>query len=695
MKGRRLCALSALALVVACQDQKVPTALSGRSAPGNPSAVISDGAHGGNPDFFFLPPMVSNPANIPPPTNYEPGKFNATLAPSLSVDICQLQDAPVDAQGLPVAATPCVAGLPKKRFPAGTVQLQAGTPDGFYQVIWHTQESDLDVTKYYRIKVNVLGSSMSFGAADIDPVANMKEFRNVRTGEVIPLNDDATLPINFRIENAGGPTLCDGVALCTSVVVTNVNQQVVQVQGNAGPIAGAVFPDGWLPPPPGPQSVIVTIKNFNTGTNDVFAGTQATPCHAGLTLQQFNGCFTFTTTPHLDGLAPGGHQFMREVTVVTCYVLHDNTSDPRERWVQQWSSGQFEAPHPLKSVGDGLVLTAQDQHNCGSNFETGELVSNATGSSALTRFASNGWRALKGAIGGFLGVKTAYAVDLGLGGSTLDFSNIGPALTAQMATIQNSPTNLGVQPPGGGLILAARIVGTVFHREPLPTTGIGTIQPTLPLPQTTFGLPMTFTVETANGGTLLPYLATPLAATPTLVTELTNPSAMNPDDTASTAWAAVTWTLPFTPGTYKIKAKSTQAKDSVIFTATVSAGLPNPILSFTGSEFYSVNDVNFVRYNLAVTNYQAYPASMFAAAPDLPPCGLNTSASRTWINIYDASNDSYIYGFCAFGSPSDLQGIWFAEPVGTPAPDQVYIKMIDRAANVTYTSNSVHPIPPP
>ena len=686
MKRRRLYALAALALVVACQDQKVPTALTGRSAPGDPSAMISDGAHGGNPDFFFLPPMVSNPANNPSLTNiFEPGKFNATLAPSLSVDICQLTAAPVDANGLPVV-TDCPLDQFVKRFAVGTVQLQAGTPEGFYQVIWHTQESNLDPSKYYRIKVMVQGSKTPFAVADIDPVLNMKEFKNVRTGEVIPLNDDSTLPIKFRIENAGGPTLCDGVALCTSVVVTNVNQ-VVKVEGNAGPLAGAVFPDGWLPPPPGPQSVIVTIKNFNTGANDVFAGTQATPCHAGLTLQQFNGCFTFTTTPKLAGLAPGGHQFMREVTVVNCFVLDQLPLDPREPWVQLWSSGPSEPlPHPLKSVSDALVLIAPDQHNCGTNFDTEVITSNTAGSSTLSRLASNGWRALKGAIGGFLDVKTAYAVDLGLGGSTLDFSNIGPALTAQMDTL--TPTNLGVQPPGGGLVLAARIVGTVVHQGALPSTGIGSISPT-------FGLPMTFTVETANGGTLLPYQATPIAATSTLVTEMTNPNSMNEGGAPSTSWAAVTWTLPFTPGTYKIKAKSTQAKDSVIFTATVSAGLPNPILSFTGSEFYSVNNVNFVRYNLTVTNYQAYPAAMFAAAPNLPPCGLNTSASRTWINIYDASNDSYIYGFCALGSPSDLQGIWFAEPVGTPAPDQVYIKMVDRAANVTYTSNSVHPIPPP
>lgn len=549
MKGRSLCALSALALVVACQDQKGPTAPA-RNAPTDPSALISDGAHGGNPDFFFLPPMVSNPVGNP---NYEPGKANVTLAPSLSVVICQLQSAPVDANGLPLV-TDCVAGPAVKTFPAGTVQLQGGAPDGFYQVVWHTQESNLDVTRYYRIKVKVQGSSTPFGAADIDPVANMKEFKNVRTGEVIPLNDDSSLPIKFRIENAGGPTLCDGIPLCTSVVVTNDNpnddKTVVQVQGNNGPIAGGVFPDGWLPPG-GPQNVIVTIKNFNTGSNNVGDGTQSTPCHAGLPVEQFNACFTFTTTPHLDGLAPGGHQFMKFVTVVTCYVLHD-TEDPREPWVQQWSSGPTEPPHPLPSVSDALVLTAPTEHNCGTNFDP-IITSNTVGSSSLTRLASEGWRAVKGAVDEFLTVKTAYAVDLGLGGSTLDFSNIGPALTAQIQAITSTVTVT----QGSSATVTARIVGTQKHNgDPLGDTTATGFTRGIP------GLPVTFTLAPGNG-TLTPIGG---EGSVTQATVLTSPLI----DAGSGGFASVNWTPPSTPGTYTMTANGPATGGPVTFTATVT-----------------------------------------------------------------------------------------------------------------------------
>src|SRR5207253_6102169 len=170
-----------------------------------------------------------------------------------------------------------------KTFPAGTGRLQGSTAEGFYQVLWHTQESNLDVTKFYRIKVVIEGASVPFGVADIDPVANMKEFRNARTGEVIPLNDDSTLPINFRIEKGGGPTLCGAAALCASSTITNDNPsgdvQIIRVSRNNGPIAGVVIPDGWLPPG-GPQNVVVTISSVNTGVNNVANGTQQFPCHA-------------------------------------------------------------------------------------------------------------------------------------------------------------------------------------------------------------------------------------------------------------------------------------------------------------------------------------------------------------------------------------------------------------------------------
>jgi hypothetical protein len=122
--------------------------------------------------------------------------------------------------------------------------------------------------------------------------------------------------------------------------------------------------------------------------------------------------------------------------------------------------------------------------------------------------------------------------------------------------------------------------------------------------------------------------------------------------------------------------------------ASRNAPLPNPQLVFTGTENYQANGQRWTSYNLSVSNRRAYPAELFAAAPQLPPCGLNTNASRTWVNIYKADG-TYLYGFCALSQPDDLDGIWFAVPQGSAPPSAVYITLVDRQSGMTYTSNLV------
>ena len=120
--------------------------------------------------------------------------------------------------------------------------------------------------------------------------------------------------------------------------------------------------------------------------------------------------------------------------------------------------------------------------------------------------------------------------------------------------------------------------------------------------------------------------------------------------------------------------------------AATAQALPNPVLYMTGFEPYTVNGNNFIRYRYDVLNKDAYPAAMFAPAPNLPPCGNNTNSSRTWVDFFDSRNHR-LYGFCALGSPSNLGSIWFALPEGTVPPSYVYIKMIDRQTNTTLQSN--------
>jgi hypothetical protein len=92
------------------------------------------------------------------------------------------------------------------------------------------------------------------------------------------------------------------------------------------------------------------------------------------------------------------------------------------------------------------------------------------------------------------------------------------------------------------------------------------------------------------------------------------------------------------------------------------------------------------RVYIPVQNWAAYASTLFTAAPDLPPCGLNKSASRTWIDIYNADTNARIYGFCAFGVNTNLKDIWFlpSAPHG-----HAYIVMNDRGCGRSVKSNTI------
>lgn len=120
--------------------------------------------------------------------------------------------------------------------------------------------------------------------------------------------------------------------------------------------------------------------------------------------------------------------------------------------------------------------------------------------------------------------------------------------------------------------------------------------------------------------------------------------------------------------------------------ASPAPAVPNPILVFTGAEYYTTGGKNFVRYRYDVFNKEAFPNDMFAAAPALPPCGTNTNSSRTWIDIFD-QRGKRLNGFCAIGSPGNLSGIWFAVEADTLPPSWIYIEMTDRQTNTKYKSN--------
>ena len=127
----------------------------------------------------------------------------------------------------------------------------------------------------------------------------------------------------------------------------------------------------------------------------------------------------------------------------------------------------------------------------------------------------------------------------------------------------------------------------------------------------------------------------------------------------------------------------------LVFATHGSAAAPvlqNPVLYFLGAEFAQINGKQITRYRFDVLNKDQFPNELFAQSPDLPACGANTKAARTWVDIYDQSGKR-LNGFCALGKSADLDGIWFALDTDIIPPSYIYIELNDRKTNTKYKSN--------
>ena len=120
--------------------------------------------------------------------------------------------------------------------------------------------------------------------------------------------------------------------------------------------------------------------------------------------------------------------------------------------------------------------------------------------------------------------------------------------------------------------------------------------------------------------------------------------------------------------------------------STVPGIIPNPVLVFHNSTLSPNKSKKVIRYNFFVENFADFPKELFAAAPNLPPCGTNTKAARAWLDFYD-STGKRLNGFCALSGPDDLKAIWFDLEADVIPPSYVYIELNDRQTNTKYKSN--------
>lgn len=118
-------------------------------------------------------------------------------------------------------------------------------------------------------------------------------------------------------------------------------------------------------------------------------------------------------------------------------------------------------------------------------------------------------------------------------------------------------------------------------------------------------------------------------------------------------------------------------------------GDQNPILHFTKKENVNIRGTNFTRFHLSIRNWDAFSSDLFRPSPELPPCGRNTRASRTWVDIFNNEGQK-LYGYCGFGKNEHLQNFSFARRAGHPLPATCYVVLWDRKTNKKLVSNKVN-----
>jgi probable HAF family extracellular repeat protein len=177
---RRISIPVLLIALAACQDESALRI----TGPQGARATISDATSGGNPHFYFLPPMLPSAA-------YE-GTFDPTVAPTVS--ICAWNGSACS--GDPVATFTTTSG-------AGSEVVRVDSVEEQYVVNWHTKRFALADGGTYRIRV--LAGAHVLGHADVRLYRSRKDVKNLDTGAYVPLGEGGTLPIKFRIEEGAVP----------------------------------------------------------------------------------------------------------------------------------------------------------------------------------------------------------------------------------------------------------------------------------------------------------------------------------------------------------------------------------------------------------------------------------------------------------------------------------------------------------
>jgi len=424
MKRVQLASFLAAVVVAACVD-------GGRSS--GPNFAISDATHGDaagrNKFFFWLPPLVPAPNAT--------GDFNGFALPVVTV--CEL--VPTGAACAQSGGHPILVA--QFSMTSGTDGQLISVTGQEYHVNWHTDVSNLNPDKVYRIAVTVEGRD--YGFADVEVGVNAKELKNVNRNEFVPLVDGRTLPIKFRVE--AGASCAGREGSCAEAIVDPKVQEVVILQNDANVrLAFGDFPVGWTN---GPQ--VVRIERIPDGGFGPGEGP------LGTTFPQYPLFFHYFTS------AP--EPFNLPVRIGVCNVQDDPGADafhPPHRGttvLAMGGEGEFRTL-PFAPVGDILGTTCFGAEREGSDISAlphglGDVAARV-GLFAASLIAP---RRLEASV---------LVVDGGMGGSTEFFTPAGTVDTARGGL----STPALISPTSASLIIQNNPdIGCALSAE--PTRGYG------------------------------------------------------------------------------------------------------------------------------------------------------------------------------------------------------------------------------
>jgi hypothetical protein len=385
-----ICGLTLLTGLAGCRDGgPLGTSLT----PGAAGHALLDGsAPGGNPSFYFLPPIAPRPDSK--------DAVNLDLRPM--VEVCRLDGAACG----PVLAT----------FRTGSGSPMISVVDEHYQVDWKTDTSlrsgDLArITVYVRDRRdNEAGNPPVLGYADV--TFDTRGGATLRPGQM--------LPIRFRIEQgavswavavAAGrePQPCND---CVEQVVTSDQEATVVTPAGH---AGAYLPAGAIPAEY--EEVIFTINRINplSSAGPCFPATVPGEDPLAVPLQA-EGCFEYNTEPRLE---PG---FGVPVQITQCL---DPTKNLGRYGLFKYSPHREDklSALPPTQYGPSTYVTSA---TCES-FQNSLPLAMGGPASRLLRLARAGWSAVSSPLGQLFGPTPLSAEDAVISGDVdlLSPSRIG------------------------------------------------------------------------------------------------------------------------------------------------------------------------------------------------------------------------------------------------------------------------------